>query len=200
MNISIVTIVLNDKNGFIKTANSIAEQTSKDYEWIVIDGESIDGTTKKVETYLKYITEFVSEADSGIYDAMNKGIRLCNGRYIIFMNAGDAFADDSTLEVINNYICQDDNIDVILGGTLQNFNGVMVYRPPKKMSWIKKGLPAFHQSTFYRTSFLKKRAFNLDCKLLADYEMLAYMMSGVNVIIMFSINALKISDSVFRGG
>jgi glycosyltransferase involved in cell wall biosynthesis len=179
---SIVTVVLNDACGFNKTAKSIVRQKAENWEWLVIDGGSSEDTINQISSFSENIAYKVSERDSGIYDAMNKGIRFSNGEYIVFMNAGDTFADDTTLEAINDCIYKDDNIDVVLGGTLQDFNGVMVYRPPKKISWIKKGLPAFHQSTVYRTSFLKERGFNVNCKLLADYEMLAYMSTkGITV-------------------
>jgi len=180
---SVVTVILNDACGFNKTARSLIDQTSCDWEWVVIDGASDDKTLRQIDEFSKKIDYFVSERDNGIYHAMNKGINACNGKYIIFLNAGDILADSRCLEIIDGCIQAEEPVDVILGGTLQNFDGMMLYRSPKNMSWIRKGLPAFHQSTIYRLELLKKRNYNLNYKLLADYEYLAHLcLSGVSAL------------------
>jgi len=87
--LSVVTIVLNDKEGFIKTFESLRRQTFTDFEHVVVDGGSTDGTVEFIQENLQYISKFVSEKDNGIYDAYNKGIRLSAGSFIWFLNAGD---------------------------------------------------------------------------------------------------------------
>lgn len=98
--ISIVTVVFNDKANILRTIQSVTNQTYPDKEYIVIDGQSTDGTIDIIEAQNSYIDKFVSEKDNGIYDAMNKAIDLAEGEWIIFMNSGDIFVDNSVLSKI----------------------------------------------------------------------------------------------------
>ena len=82
------------------TCKNITNQAYKDFEWIVIDGGSTDGTINVLNKYKKYMTKFTSEKDGGVYDAMNKGIKLAKGDYILFLNGGDSFYSSHTLEQI----------------------------------------------------------------------------------------------------
>jgi putative colanic acid biosynthesis glycosyltransferase len=169
---SIITVVLNDPEGLSRTAASIAQQASDNYEWIIIDGGSTDDTLASVEQMAPNMPVIHSGKDDGIYDAMNKGINLSSGDYLIFMNAGDSFADGFVLEALAH--CLSTNAaDVLLGGTYQHINNCIFYRKPKYINWIVHGLPAFHQSTVYRADLLRKRNYNLAYSLLADYEWLA---------------------------
>lgn len=94
---SIITVVYNNLKGLIHTFQSIHSQTSKDFEWIVIDGGSTDGTKEWLqENTLPYLT-FLSEKDQGLYDAMNKGLRVSSGTYVWFMNSGDSLYDTQTI-------------------------------------------------------------------------------------------------------
>lgn len=94
--ISIITVVYNDRLGFTKTANSVSEQKEfyPSIEYIVIDGGSTDGTAESIKQFSDGIDYWVSERDSGIYDAMNKGIRVAKGSALLFLNAGDYFIGD----------------------------------------------------------------------------------------------------------
>lgn len=98
LNISIITINYNNKSGLKKTFESIFSQTFPGFEFIVIDGGSNDGSKELIEMYNDRINYWVSEPDSGIYNAMNKGIRYGKGEYLIFINSGDGFYDDFVLE------------------------------------------------------------------------------------------------------
>ena len=89
--ISIIIVSLNTKVDFLKTLKSINKQTYKNYEILVVDGNSSDGTKKEIIKRKKTISKFVIEKDRGIYHAMNKGIKMSSGRWIIFMNSGDLF-------------------------------------------------------------------------------------------------------------
>ena len=97
MKISIITINLNNKSGLQKTADSIVQQTLLDFEWIVIDGGSTDGSKEVIEEYKDYITYYVSEPDKGIYNAMNKGIVKSQGEYLFFLNSGDYLYEKDTI-------------------------------------------------------------------------------------------------------
>ena len=109
--ISIITINLNNRAGLEKTIKSVVSQTFTDYEFIVIDGASTDGSADLIEQYKDRITYSVSEPDNGIYEAMNKGIKAANGEYYHFLNSGDTMASDTTLEdvfrenVQENFVC-----------------------------------------------------------------------------------------------
>ncbi len=98
MKLSIITINFNNRNGLERTARSIVEQTFRDYEWIVIDGGSTDGSQDILKEYSAHIAFGVSERDGGIYEAMNKGLERASGEYVQFLNSGDSFIDRDVLE------------------------------------------------------------------------------------------------------
>lgn len=98
MKLSIITINYNNHDGLQKTIDSVISQSYRDYEWIVIDGGSIDGSKELIEENLHYISYHVSEPDKGIYNAMNKGILASHGEYLLFLNSGDSLFDKDVLE------------------------------------------------------------------------------------------------------
>ena len=98
MKLSIITVNLNNKNGLQKTIDSVVSQTFKDFEWIVIDGGSIDGSRELIEQYADHFAYWVSEPDKGVYNAMNKGIRVAKGEYLQFLNSGDWLWNETALE------------------------------------------------------------------------------------------------------
>lgn len=99
---TIITVSYNAENNIGKTLASIKAQTYKNYEVILVDGNSSDNTLKKAADIGMHNLNVISEEDSGIYDAMNKGVKLAAGEYIYFLNVEDYFYDDSTLEKVNN--------------------------------------------------------------------------------------------------
>jgi glycosyltransferase involved in cell wall biosynthesis len=109
--ISIITVSLNAKEGITRTADSIQSQIFKNFEWIVIDGGSTDGTLDILKQYKADIDQFISEPDNGIYDAMNKGIELASGDYCLFLNAGDFLHDSTVLEKVETFL----GADLIVG-------------------------------------------------------------------------------------
>lgn len=102
MKLSIITVNLNNAEGFRKTAESIVSQTFQDFEWIVIDGGSTDGSKELIEQYSDYIAYWCSEKDSGIYNAMNKGVKFAKGEYVLFLNSGDYLVEKSVLSYVLN--------------------------------------------------------------------------------------------------
>ena len=98
MKLSIITVNLNNRNGLQRTIDSVVAQTFRDFEWIVIDGGSTDGSKELIEQNAKYFSYWVSEPDKGIYNAMNKGIRVAKGDYLQFLNSGDWLCDETALE------------------------------------------------------------------------------------------------------
>jgi glycosyltransferase involved in cell wall biosynthesis len=95
--VTIVTVVFNGQRDVARTIESVAAQDYERLEYIVIDGKSTDGTLDIIQRYQQSIKTILSEPDSGVYDAMNKGIRLASGEFILFMNSGDMFASESAL-------------------------------------------------------------------------------------------------------
>jgi glycosyltransferase involved in cell wall biosynthesis len=103
---SIITVCKNAINGIANTIDSVLAQNFTDYEYIIIDSQSNDGTIDVIKRYNLQITHFISEPDKGIYDAMNKGISISTGEYVLFLNAGDKFTTDYSVAAVNSIIEQ----------------------------------------------------------------------------------------------
>ena len=114
--ISVITINYNNKEGLEKTIESVVNQSLQDFEYIVIDGNSTDGSQEILEKYTAKISHAVSEPDTGIYNAMNKGIKAATGEYILFLNSGDEFYATQSLEKAAEHLTGEDiiygNLDV----------------------------------------------------------------------------------------
>lgn len=110
MKVSIITINYNNAKGLKKTLDSIVSQNQADFEYIVIDGNSTDGSQNIIEEYSKQISYWISEPDSGIYNAMNKGIRQATGEYVLFINSGDIIRTETNLSSIISQITGEDII------------------------------------------------------------------------------------------
>lgn len=170
--VSIITVVYNAANDLKKTIQSIAVQSYKNIEYIIIDGASTDYTIDVIKANGNVVTKWISEKDNGIYDAMNKGIKLASGDYLWFMNAGDEIAEADTLSQVFSL---EHNADVYYGDTTmidENGNkiGNRRLQPPKNLNWrsFKKGMLVSHQS------FIVKRRivdlYNLKYNFSADFE------------------------------
>lgn len=167
---SIVTVVYNAHELVESTMATIFQQTYTNYEYIVIDGNSTDGTLSIISRYLDKIDVFISEPDDGIYDAMNKAIRIASGKFINFMNCGDSFVDNQVLERIAKEIT--DDVDVVYGNTIiDTIVGKYLVVPGKIDNVILKHMPFCHQSSFVRTEVAKQHLFDLSYKVAADYNM-----------------------------
>lgn len=95
--LSIITINYNNKVGLQRTIDSVIAQSYQDFEWIIIDGGSIDGSKELIEQNDVHISYWISESDKGIYNAMNKGIKVAHGEYLLFLNSGDYLAEKDVL-------------------------------------------------------------------------------------------------------
>jgi glycosyltransferase involved in cell wall biosynthesis len=98
--VSIITVCRNALPGLQRTRDSVRQQSCRDFEWIIIDGDSTDGTREFLEKIAPETDHVVSEPDSGIYDAMNKGLQIATGERVWFMNAGDTFYDSKSLAAV----------------------------------------------------------------------------------------------------
>jgi putative colanic acid biosynthesis glycosyltransferase len=164
---SIITITRNNLRGLKKTAESVRSQNHADYEWIVIDGASTDGT---VSFLAGQDIPHTSEPDRGIYDAMNKGIEKARGAYLIFMNAGDQFARNDVLMRIAQTAVKS-SPDLIYGDAHEGNESRYFYKRAKPVSSIDSGLFTHHQAIFYRAKTLSDLRYNLTYSVAADYDL-----------------------------
>ena len=154
--VSIITVCLNERKRIEQTAKSIVNQTCQDFEWIVIDGGSADGTLEVLEKYRDRMQVFISEKDKGVYHAMNKGIRLARGEYCLFMNGGDMLYDEHALK---NFFDFEEKADINYGGIVEvhgNENREKFIHPIHNMRdyLYRYSLP--HQGTFIRNELFNK--------------------------------------------
>ncbi len=162
MKITVVTVCYNAASSIEATIRSVLSQTYEDLEYIIIDGNSTDGTMDIVRRYADRISLIVSEPDSGIYDAMNKGINAATGDYINFMNAGDTFTSaDAVAEVARRI---DPASDVVYGdSTMIDYDGNPRFsRADKDAAMLRKRPVYRHNASFTRTSLHKEVPFALD--------------------------------------
>lgn len=169
MKISIVTIVLNDKNNIERTIQSVLAQDIE-FEYVIIDGGSTDDTLDVIEKYKDKINILVSEPDTGIYNAMNKAIDLVNGGWICFMNSGDMFFNSNVLKKILPNL--DDNVDIVYGDQeVRYISKSKILKADKNIKDIWKGMVFSHQSCFVKKDILKQYRFNESNRITADYEL-----------------------------
>lgn len=173
MKYSIIIATYNAEEKIANTLNSICEQRCKDYEIIIIDGNSMDNTLNIVDRYKKKFCNLtcVSEKDNGIYDAMNKGINLANGEYTIFLGAGDCLYDNTTLEEVSKL----GNKDILCGKVVLNSAEKEVCDTKIGFAYLLKRHPICHQQLFARTYLLKMNPFNLSYKIAADQDWIMRM-------------------------
>ena len=177
---SVITVVLNDLFGLRATAESLDAQTFRDWEWIVIDGGSTDGS---VEYLRESNATWISERDRGLYDAMNKGIDRSAGEHLLFMNAGDEFADESVLTRLASAVCDRPPrtpAPALIYGDALDYDGdrpgVLLYRKAHSERRIWYGLFARHQSMLFRREALCDLRYSLEYKIAGDYEFVARLL------------------------
>ncbi|HOW26148.1 MAG TPA: glycosyltransferase family 2 protein [Bacteroidales bacterium] len=169
--ITIITINLNKVGGLKKTIESVVNQTFTDFEYIIIDGGSTDGSEAVIKDSAGKITYWISEPDKGIYNAMNKGILKATAKYCLFLNSGDCLADDKVLE---DYFRENYIEDIISGNFIINNDKSEIRKSPQKneldFSFFVEGtLP--HPATFIkRELFLKYGLYNENNIIVSDWE------------------------------
>ena len=173
--LSIITINYNNKAGLQKTIQSVVSQTWQDFEFIVIDGNSSDGSKDVLYTYASFFSYYVSEPDSGIYNAMNKGIKISTGDYLMFLNSGDSLIDNTILEKLNAEL--NGQYDIYYGDIL-HIDGIKkeIRTFPKKLNFAF----FYEQNISHQASFIKAKLFkdiflyNENLKIVADWEFFTY--------------------------
>jgi len=172
---SVVTVVRNDRAGLARTRASLLAQRGGDFEWIVVDGASADGTVDDLRADPAPSLRWTSEPDVGIYDAMNKGTRRAAGRYVVYLNAGDELATGEALArvaaVIDGAPAEPDV--VFAGAVLVLPNGVELRWRPLPLGYVRHGLPANHQATYYRRASIPAAPYDPSYRICGDYEIIA---------------------------
>ena len=197
MKISIITVTYNAASVLKRTLDSVKAQSWQQIEHLIIDGASKDETISMAETYkaqCPYEVVILSEPDKGLYDAMNKGLRLATGDYLVFLNAGDTLHAANTLETIVNcqlstVNCQLSTVNyqlstvnyqlpgVLYGDTAitdeqGNFLHLRRLRPPKKLSWksFRQGMLVCHQAFYALTDIAKDLPYDPRYRYSADVD------------------------------
>jgi glycosyltransferase involved in cell wall biosynthesis len=164
--LSIITINLNNKKGLLRTITSVVEQTFQDFEYIIIDGGSKDGSVDIIKQYSHKINYWVSEPDSGVYIAMNKGIKKATGKYCLFLNSGDNLVDTEVLRKV--FAFQKDK-DILYGDVFFGKRKVSFPQQLDLAYFIKSSLG--HPSTFIKRDLFDKIGYyNESLKIVADWE------------------------------
>lgn len=169
--LSVITICFNDREGLAKTLESVFAQTWKDYEMVVIDGGSTDGSAELVKEYADRFAFSVSEKDKGIYNAQNKGWRNAKGEYCLFLNSGDFLADENALQRI---FSSGPREDILYGDLLVDNGKDPLYRlgqhdPFTFEDFIYTTL--FHPAAFIKRRLLEERGgYDESFRIVADYD------------------------------
>ena len=190
MKITIITISYNSAATLEKTILSVAGQSYKNIEYIIIDGNSNDNTLAIIKNHEDKISKWISESDKGLYDAMNKGLAMATGDIIGMLNSDDTFYDSNVVEAIAKFHI-DNRIDASVGNIMQhNENGKTVriysskYWNPEK---LKIGFMPPHPSIFLKASLFEKYGnYELDFKIGADYELIVRFFLKNNITWLYS--------------
>ena len=197
--VSIITIVFNNRENFIKTIDSVRGHNYPNIEYIVIDGGSNDGTLEVIKQNEDIIAKWISEPDRGIYDAMNKGIGMATGDYVWFLNGGDMMHSANTL---NDVFASCEDADVYYGDTElvddegKSYGKRKLKTPPENLTWrdMIDGMVITHQSLIIRKD--KVVSYDLNFKHCADIDWTIKILKNSNKI----INTHKIISSFLLGG
>jgi glycosyltransferase involved in cell wall biosynthesis len=171
--LSIVTVNFNNLEGLNHTIKSVLNQSWKDFEYIIIDGGSTDGSSELISEMSKSFSYSISEPDNGIYNAMNKGAKVASGDYLYFLNSGDYLAEENVLDKVYKEITaqneQTQKKDIFVGSTRQESFAILI-SPPETVTMyelFKSTLP--HQGMFLPRDKVLKYPFQEQYKIVADW-------------------------------
>jgi glycosyltransferase involved in cell wall biosynthesis len=184
--ISIITVVYNAGECLEWTLKSVQDQKYRDIEYIIVDGGSTDNTLDLIDRYNCIITKWISEPDEGLYSAMNKGLKMAIGDYVLFLNAGDIFYNEMVLEKV--FLGDDAGADIYYGETMIMDKegreiGMRRLKAPEKLSWksLIDGMLVCHQSFIVRKSICGE--YNLQYRIAADYEWMLNCLKKAETIV-----------------
>lgn len=166
MKLSIITINYNNCEGLQRTIESVIEQSYNDFEWILVDGGSSDGSRELIEKYKDHFSWWCSDPDRGIYHAMNKGISRAHGEYLNFLNSGDTYCDGETLAGV---FAEEREGDILYGDAL--LSDGQIWRVPKKvyLSYLHEKSIS-HQSAFIRREIFEGNMYDESYRIVSDWK------------------------------
>ncbi|MBQ8046737.1 MAG: glycosyltransferase [Prevotella sp.] len=183
---SVITCTYNAAPVLQRTLDSLLRQTHHQVEHIIVDGRSEDATLQMAMAYKQesdasdnaHDVIVISEPDHGLYDAMNKGLQMASGSYVVFLNAGDALPSADTLELIDGAVGEDETLPGVLYGDtdITDLAGRVLYprrlRPPRHLSWrsFLHGMTVCHQAFYARTDLAKACPYDLRYRFSADVD------------------------------
>jgi glycosyltransferase involved in cell wall biosynthesis len=187
MKFSVITVTYNSSETLQDTLSSVADQSLPAIEHIVIDGASKDNTDEVISSHGSHVVNYISEPDFGIYDAMNKGLKLATGEVVCFLNAGDFYIDSGVLERVDKVMNLED-LDIIYGD-------VAYFRGENKKNIIRrykseyfhprlliKGFMPAHPAFFMRRDIYQRiEPFRINYKIAGDFEMMVRIFSDNNL-------------------
>ena len=191
MKISVITINYNNCYGLQATIESVISQTYNDFEFIVIDGGSTDGSADVIKKYSEHIAYWVSEKDSGIYNAMNKGVSHAHGGYCIFINSGDCFYSPNVLEIV---VGKGLLSDIVIGKVSIDDKDNIISPPPiGELTFYHLYAGAIpHQGSFIKTELLRNHPYDESLKISSDWKFF------VQAIILDNCSVTYIDDFVAK--
>ena len=185
--LSVITVTYNAEATLERTLRSVQSQSQADIEHIIVDGNSQDGTVALIERYANERTNWVSEPDKGLYDEMNKAAAMATGDYLCFLNAGDTFHSDTTVEEMMRSIPQGSVPDIIYGQTAivddnGNFLHMRRLEAPKVVNWksFKQGMLVCHQAFIVRRGLFEP--YDLGYRFSSDFDWAVKLLKRAQVI------------------
>ncbi|UEM05631.1 glycosyltransferase [Skermanella rosea] len=181
---SIVTVVLDDREGLRRTRASLRRQSCRDFAWIVVDGGSEDGTRDDIVRLGPEIAWWRSGPDRGLYDAMNIGKAAATGDYLLFLNAGDELASPDSLERLAAEIRRNSSPDFLYCDALERtLGGTLLLKPARSHRTVWYGMFTHHQAMIYRRLAVADLSYDLSFTVGADYAFTIAALSGNSRVI-----------------
>lgn len=212
---SIVTVTYNAEKVLQRTLDSVLKQTYKGVEHLIVDGASKDQTLTMVEQYKQqseasdngHRVIIQSEPDQGIYDAMNKGLRLATGNYVVFLNAGDTLYAADTLDIVARCASQHPLPAVVYGDTAitdddGRFLHLRRHRPPSQLSWrsFRQGMLVCHQAFYVRADIARHTPYDLQYRHSADVDWCIRVMKAADRLRLPLVNSHAVLCNFAEGG
>ncbi|GGP05327.1 glycosyl transferase [Cloacibacterium rupense] len=195
MKLSIITINYNNFEGLKKTFDSVFNQTFQDFEYIVIDGGSTDGSKELIEFNKDKISYWVSEPDKGIYNAMNKGIKVAKGEYLLFLNSGDYFYEQTVLK--DNFFLFNDFDIIYFRSIIKKLDGTLKtgYVPNKLSFSFFFNSSLNHQSILHKKSLFEKYGYyDEELEIVSDWKFLLLALCKFNSSYRFVDNPFTVFE------
>ena len=194
MIINIISVIFNDAANIDSTIQSVLQQKQKRLDlkinYFVVDGGSHDGTLEILVKYDSNIDEWISEKDLGIYDAMNKALRMVNDGYILYLGAGDKIISLPTIQLLNS------SVKAICGDVFTNENFVFKSNTSKG---LRLGNSLHHQALLVHKSIFPNKAFNIEYKAYADYDLnIRLLKDGINFVYSTDLSAYQMPGGLTK--